>query len=89
MIAAVYSAICATWYGADMGLKTFIVTIDGESYTVLARDRKAVVAFLDDLVRKDMADLVSIEPSYDDTILDYVLAIATVAAAIIIFVLIS
>jgi len=85
----VFSVIFAAWYGADMGLKTFIITIDGERYTVLAKDRKSVKAFLDDLVSKDGADLVSIEQSYDDTILDYVLAIATVAAAIIIFVLIT
>lgn len=83
------SVIYVTWYGAEMGLKTFIVTIDGERYTVLAKDRQSVKTFLDDLVSKDGADLVSIEQSYDDTIIDYVLAIATVAAAIIIFVLIT
>jgi hypothetical protein len=81
----IFAQLC----GAKMGLKTFIVTIDGERYTVLAKDRKSVKAFLDDLVSKDGADLVSIEQSSDDTIIDYVLAIATVAAAIIIFVLIT
>ncbi|CAB5156324.1 hypothetical protein UFOVP150_61 [uncultured Caudovirales phage] len=55
-------------------MKKFIVHIDGEQYKVWAKDYQSLLNWTNDIVKKDLADLVEIE--YDDGVAKSVLLVS-------------
>jgi hypothetical protein len=64
-------------------MKIFIVNIDGESYKVHAKDYESLLAWTNDLVKKDLADMIEIE--YDDHVKE--IALLSMAALVFISIL--